>query len=103
MEDAAVVLLSGVLGVLLGAVGAGAAVLTAIRALRREERATRAAVDQLARVVASPQGWFWTPQWQAGEREADEDLAEGRTVRFDSIKKMDTYLDALPAPYAGSR
>jgi AbrB family looped-hinge helix DNA binding protein len=24
------------------------------------------------------QAWFWTPEWQAGEREADEDLREGR-------------------------
>ena len=28
------------------------------------------------------QAWFWTPEWQAGEREADEDLKAGRyTVR----------------------
>jgi AbrB family looped-hinge helix DNA binding protein len=24
------------------------------------------------------QAWFWTPEWQAGEREADEDLKAGR-------------------------
>jgi hypothetical protein len=23
------------------------------------------------------QAWFWTPQWQAGEREADQQLAAG--------------------------
>ena len=28
------------------------------------------------------QWWFWTPEWQAKEREADEDLAAGRTRRF---------------------
>lgn len=24
------------------------------------------------------QAWFWTPSWQAGENEADRDIAEGR-------------------------
>ncbi len=24
------------------------------------------------------QAWFWTPEWQEGEREADEDLKAGR-------------------------
>jgi len=27
------------------------------------------------------QAWFWTPEWQAGEREADEDIAAGRVTR----------------------
>jgi len=26
------------------------------------------------------QWWFWTPEWQAMEREADRDIAEGRMV-----------------------
>ena len=28
------------------------------------------------------QWWFWTPEWQAKEREADEDYAAGRTRKF---------------------
>lgn len=28
--------------------------------------------------IARSQAWFWTPEWQAGEREADEDLKAGR-------------------------
>jgi len=24
------------------------------------------------------QAWFWTPEWQAGERQADEDIRQGR-------------------------
>lgn len=31
------------------------------------------------KVIDSTQAWFWTPAWQAGEREADEDLRPGRT------------------------
>ncbi|MEO8540608.1 MAG: AbrB family transcriptional regulator [bacterium] len=26
--------------------------------------------------------WFWTEEWQAGEREADEDIKAGRTTTF---------------------
>ena len=26
------------------------------------------------------QAWFWTPSWQAGEAEADRDIAEGRVT-----------------------
>ncbi len=36
------------------------------------------------------QAWFWTPEWQAGEREADEDLKAGRfTVRTAEEFKKD--------------
>jgi antitoxin PrlF len=31
------------------------------------------------KVIDSTQAWFWTPAWQAGEREASEDIARGRT------------------------
>ena len=30
------------------------------------------------------QWWFWTPEWQAKEREADEDYAAGRFTRYES-------------------
>jgi hypothetical protein len=30
------------------------------------------------------QAWFWTPEWQAKEQEADADKAAGRVERFDS-------------------
>jgi antitoxin PrlF len=35
------------------------------------------------------QAWFWTDGWQAGEREADADIAAGRTSGpFVSIDEM---------------
>jgi hypothetical protein len=40
------------------------------------------------------QAWFWTPEWQAGEREADEDLQTGNHEDFDS---MDDFIAALQA------
>ncbi len=30
------------------------------------------------------QAWFWTPEWQAKEQEADADKAAGRVERFES-------------------
>jgi len=34
------------------------------------------------KVIDSTQAWFWTPAWQAGEREADEDVTADRVERF---------------------
>lgn len=42
--------------------------------------------------VPADQAWFWTAEWQAGEREASADVSEGRTERFESD---DDFLDAL--------
>lgn len=30
------------------------------------------------------QRWYWTAEWQAGEREADADIKAGRTTVYDS-------------------
>ena len=34
------------------------------------------------------QAWFWTREWQAKEREADEDLAAGRFTRYESDEEF---------------
>lgn len=39
------------------------------------------------------QWWFWTPEWQAKEREANEDIAAGRFKSFDTIEKFLESLD----------
>jgi AbrB family looped-hinge helix DNA binding protein len=33
------------------------------------------------KLVDAEQAWFWSDSWQAGEREASEDIAAGRTTR----------------------
>jgi hypothetical protein len=38
------------------------------------------------------QAWFWTREWQAKEREADEDLGAGRGTTYESD---DEFLAAL--------
>src|SRR5438874_2174149 len=34
------------------------------------------------RSIDPDQAWFWTPEWQAKEREADEDYAAGRYTTY---------------------
>ncbi len=52
------------------------------------------------KVIDSTQAWFWTPEWQAGEREADADLAEGRSQQFASGEELTSGLEALVKPPA---
>jgi len=44
------------------------------------------------KTIDSTQAWFWTPRWQALEREADADRDAGRSETF---KTGDALLDAL--------
>lgn len=34
------------------------------------------------------QAWFWKERWQRLEAEADRDVAEGRTMTFDSVEDL---------------
>lgn len=36
--------------------------------------------------VDSDQAWFWTEEWQAGERKVDEHIREGNVETFDTIE-----------------
>jgi AbrB family looped-hinge helix DNA binding protein len=49
------------------------------------------------RRIAADQAWFWTPEWQAGEREADADYAAGQTLVFDSGAEFIADLEAASA------
>lgn len=40
------------------------------------------------------EGWFWSGDWQEGERRADADLAAGRCKDFDTIDNLLAYLNA---------
>ena len=39
------------------------------------------------------QAWFWTPEWQAGERAVDEEIAAGRVQTFDDVEALFAHLD----------
>lgn len=66
----------------------------AVARLGESQRATERAVEQLTAAVAKSQAWFWTPDWQKGEREADGDLAAGRFDRCHSLEDMEAGLNA---------
>lgn len=44
------------------------------------------------KVIDATQAWFWTPEWQAGEREAEQEIASSGGTRYDSDEE---FLDSL--------
>jgi antitoxin PrlF len=40
------------------------------------------------KVIDANQAWFWTPEWQAGEREADADASAGKGEFFASGEEL---------------
>lgn len=46
--------------------------------------------------IPRDQAYFWTKEWQEGEREADEDIKAGRMYGpFRSVKEMNRYFKKL--------
>ena len=50
------------------------------------------------KLIDPSQAWFWTPEWQAKEREADEDIAAGRGDVYHSDEEFLAALDAQMKP-----
>ncbi|MGH3546478.1 MAG: AbrB/MazE/SpoVT family DNA-binding domain-containing protein [Mycobacteriales bacterium] len=48
--------------------------------------------------VPADQRWFWTPEWQAMEREADQDLAAGRFTDFATGEEFLAHLTKIASP-----
>ncbi|MEX0800142.1 MAG: AbrB/MazE/SpoVT family DNA-binding domain-containing protein [Dehalococcoidia bacterium] len=47
------------------------------------------------RLVDAGQAWFWTREWQRGEREADEDTKAGRlSGPFDTTDELKKHLES---------
>ena len=40
------------------------------------------------KLIDPSQAYFWTKAWQAGEREADQDIRKGRIKAFKSAKEL---------------
>lgn len=45
--------------------------------------------------IPTDQAWFFTPEWLAGEQEADEQIAAGHGRTFNSADEMFAHLDML--------
>jgi len=47
------------------------------------------------KLIDADQAWFWTPEWQRSEREADEDIKAGRVSGpFKTIEELKKHLGA---------
>ncbi len=46
------------------------------------------------KMIDATQAWYWTPEWQAGERQADAEIAAGLGDRYESDEE---FLEALTA------
>jgi len=61
---------------------------------RQAYQTTGYEVESHAERHSSDQAWFWTPEWQEGEREVDEAIATGDLSRvFTSADDMFADLD----------
>jgi AbrB family looped-hinge helix DNA binding protein len=47
--------------------------------------------------IPTDQAWFFTPEWLAGEQEADNEIAEGRGTVHESADAMFAHLDDIGA------
>jgi bifunctional DNA-binding transcriptional regulator/antitoxin component of YhaV-PrlF toxin-antitoxin module len=65
---------------------------TVFEAARRED----GTIELRPRVmVAAAQKWFWAERWQQMEREADEDIKDGRVRRFESGEEFLAHLEQV--------
>jgi antitoxin MazE len=44
-------------------------------------------------LIDKDQTWFWTEEWQAAEREAEDDLRAGRVKAFETLDELIADLD----------
>lgn len=55
------------------------------------------------KVIDASQAWYWAPEWQEGEREADAQLAAGEGATFESGEEFLEALRVLAKPAARRR
>jgi hypothetical protein len=55
----------------------------------------RVEIGEDGRIILTPvvagdrsQAYFWTPRWQKGEQEAEEDLRTGRVSTFENVEDL---------------
>ena len=56
--------------------------------LRLSPDESAALADALTAALENDQSWYWTEEWQAGERAAEDDLAAGRKQVFDTMEEF---------------
>jgi len=56
-------------------------------------------IIRVQKVIPRDEAWYWTERWQEGERQADADIAAGRTHRFDNVEEAIAFLHEETAKY----
>jgi hypothetical protein len=65
---------------------------------RTAQRKLDERLDRIEHMLTVPdQAWYWIPEWQAGELEADSDRLMGHSNRHESGEAFLSALDAIPA------
>ncbi|AND86312.1 AbrB/MazE/SpoVT family DNA-binding domain-containing protein (plasmid) [Clostridium tyrobutyricum] len=44
-------------------------------------------------IVPKDQAWFWSKEWQQDEKQADKDIKNGETKKFNSVQELFDDLD----------
>ena len=47
------------------------------------------------KIIDPSQTWFWTKEWQEGEKKADEDLRKGKYKKFKNVKEAVKHLKGI--------
>ncbi|WP_347488919.1 AbrB/MazE/SpoVT family DNA-binding domain-containing protein [Desulfoscipio sp. XC116] len=45
------------------------------------------------KLIPADQTWFWTSEWQKGEKEAEEDVVAGKVKSFENVEDLLKDLD----------
>ena len=45
--------------------------------------------------IPAEQAWFWSPEWQAKEREVDVHVTAGETTEFENVDAFSRHLEKL--------
>ena len=45
------------------------------------------------RLVDEDQAWFWTEEWQKGEKEAERSIRKGDVIKFNSVQEMKKHFE----------
>jgi antitoxin MazE len=54
----------------------------------RLEETNEGVLMKPAKLIDPSQAYFWTKEWQAGERDAEEDIRKGRVKKFQNVRAL---------------
>ncbi len=54
----------------------------------RLEETNEGVLMKPAKLIDPSQAYFWTKEWQAGERDAEADIRKGRVKKFQNVRAL---------------